>query len=430
MPARCFLALLLCLPLCVAAVGLRADTVPVNSAAALPEAIAEAITAATGGTVLLLAAGDYGRLDLNGLVMPADQPLVLRGDAGGGTVITGMMLRDVQNLVLENIRFDYTFTPGDSPRLRVFQVNDSQGITIRNAVFDGDVARGISAVSDGFGTAFGLNLRGSSRVTVEHTEIRGFYRGLTVSRCQDITIRGNDVHDIRMDGMNFAQITGGVIEANYIHDFNRSLASRDHADMIQFWTEDTTAPSRDIVIRNNVLSSGAGWYTQSIFMRNERVDKGEAGPEMYYQNILITQNVIINAHLHGISIGASNGLTISNNTVIRNARSEGERNNVLLWTPRINVAPRSQRVQILRNVTSRIDGYENQNDWTVTDNLLVQDRGQAQSGVFYDAAFADARAGDPQDLASFSYRTGGPLDRTGLGADRLDTPYPALPVVR
>ena len=151
---------------------------------------------------------------------------------------------------------------------------------------------------------------------------------------------------------------------------------------------------------------------------------------MYYQNILITQNVIINAHLHGISIGASNGLTISNNTVIRNARSEGERNNVLLWTPRINVAPRSQRVQILRNVTSRIDGYENQNDWTVTDNLLVQDRGQAQSGVFYDAAFADARAGDPQDLASFSYRTGGPLDRTGLGADRLDTPYPALPVVR
>lgn len=427
MPGRRFLALLLCLPLylplCALPVGLRAETVQVGSAAALQEAIA----GAPGGTVLQLAAGNYGRLDLNGLIMPADQPLVLRGDAAGGSVITGMMLRDVQNIVLENILFDYTFSPDDSPRLRVFQVSDSSGVTIRNSVFDGDVAQGVSAVSDGFGTAFGLDLRGSRGVTVEYNEIRGFYRGLKANRCRDLIIRGNDVHDIRMDGMNFAQIDGGLIEGNYIHDFNRSLNSRDHSDMIQFWTEDTTAPSRDIVIRDNVLSSGGGWYTQSIFMRNERVDKGNAGPEMYYQNITIANNVIINAHLHGISIGASDGLTISNNTLIRNARSEGQRRNPLLWTPRINVAPRSQDVEIQRNVTSRIDGYDNQADWTVADNLLVQDRGQAQSGVFYDAVFADARTGNPQDLASFSYRPGGALDGTGLGASRLDTPNPGLP---
>ena len=132
--------------------------------------------------------------------------------------------------------------------------------------------------------------------------------------------------------MNFAQVERVRIEANHIHDFNRVLESPDHADMIQFWTNGTTSPSSDITIRGNILNSGAGWFTQSIFMRNELVDSGKAEAEMFYRNVIIEDNVIINAHLHGISVGETAGLKIANNTVIRNARSQGK--DCLLYTSR------------------------------------------------------------------------------------------------
>ena len=401
----------------------QAETVPV----ATPAALQQALLAVAPGDVLVLGAGDYGQLDLRGLVMPQDRPVVLRGADDGAVRFSGMQLRDVGGLVLENLSFDYSFAPGDPPHLRPFQIINSRGVTIRGALFDGDVARSVGPDSDGYGTAFGLSVRGSAQVTIEAVEIRGFFRGLVVSESRDLVVRGNDLHDLRMDGMNFAQVEDVLIEGNHIHDFARALASGDHADMIQFWTNGTETPSRDIVIRGNVLNSGGGWWTQSIFMRNELVDQGLAGAGMFYRNVLIEQNVIINAHLHGITVGETDGLIIRNNTVIRNARSEGADDNVALWNPRISVSAAARDVQILRNVVSRIAGVEGQADWVVADNVFVQDQGRLGEGLFYDLAFVAARTGDPQDLGAFSYLPGGPLDGTGIGASRLDGLQPEVP---
>ena len=416
----CSLALLSAL---VAGPAAQAETVPV----ATPAALQQALLAVAPGDVLVLGAGDYGQLDLRGLVMPQDRPVVLRGADDGAVRFSGMHLREVEGLVLENLVFDYSYAPGDPRYLRPFQIISSRRITIRKALFDGDVARGVSASADGFGTGFALGITGSAGVVLIDSEIRGFLRGVVVSDSRDIVLRGNDIHSLRSDGMNFAQVESVLIEGNHIHDFLRALDSADHADMIQFWTNGTETPSRDIVIRGNVLNSGGGWWTQSIFMRNDQVDRGLAGPEMFYRNVLIEQNVIINAHLHGIAVGETDGLIIRNNTVIRNARSEGERDNVALWNPRISVAETSRNVQILRNVVSRIGGAEGQAGWVVAENIFVQDQGRLGEGLFYDLVFVDARTGDPQDLGSFSYLPGGPLDGTGIGASRLASLQPEVP---
>ena len=228
-------------------------------------------------------------------------------------------------------------------------------------------------------------------------------------------IIGNEIHGLRSDGLNFAQVEGVVIEENKIHDFNRSLKSADHADMIQFWTNQTNAPSRDITIRNNILNSGAGLYTQSILMRNDQVDRGLAGDEMYYQNVRIEGNVISNAHLHGITVGETDGLTIVNNTVIRNARSQGKADNPALWTPQIRISEAARNVEIARNVTAKIVGPRDQPDWRVEDNIIVQDAARMRPG-HYRTVFD----GDPADLSSLRYLPGGPLDGAGIGAPRLD----------
>lgn len=414
--ARLPLALLCALVGIGVGIGARAQTVQLAPA----DDLAAALSTAAAGTVVELAPGDHGALALRGLQGTADAPITLRSaDPADPARITGLDLRGAAFLRLEGLVFDYTFSPGDPGNLRPFSVSDSTGIAFVGNLFDGDVAQGVSATDDGFPTAFGLSVRGSTEITVQDNEIRGFYRGLAVSRTADLQVTGNDLHGIRMDGMNFAEVQRVEIAENRIHDFARSLASGDHSDMIQFWTNGTGSPSTDIVIRDNILNAGNGWYTQSIFMRNELVDQGQAGDEMFYRNVTITGNVIINAQLHGITVGETEGLVIANNAVLRNRLAEGPVDNPGLWTPQIRVAPASRDVTITANVTARIAGPDGQRDWQVSDNLIVQDRGRLEDGLFYGLVFADALTGDPSDLASFAPLPGGPLDGSGIGPEIL-----------
>ena len=403
---------------------LHAETVvEVASAAALTNALGTAAP----GTVLQLTGDDYGALILTDLNGADGAPITLRSaDPAHPAQFSAMHLRGVSHLVLQGLSFDYRFSPEDAANFRPFDITGAQDITLTGNLFDGDVATGVSAEDDDKPTGFGLALRGVTKAMLDGNEIRNFYRGLIFSESTDVTVRGNDVHDIRMDGMDFAQMDRVLIEGNHIHDFKRVLASTDHADMIQFWTNGTKTPSSDITIRGNILNSGAGLYTQSIFMRNDQVDTGKAGPEMFYRRVVIEENVIINAHLHGITVGETADLMIRNNSVIRNAASQGPEDNPALWTPQIRVAPTSTKVTVIKNVVSKVAGYDTQPDWTVADNFAIQDRNPSQPG-FYDQVFVAARSGDPTNLASFAYLPGGPLDGAGIGAALLDASRNALP---
>ena len=369
----------------------------------------------TGGEIAL-APGAYGAVELRKLNLPDGQRLTLRSaDPTNPARFSGILLQKMRNLTIENVVFDYTFKAGDKLFLRPFQIIKSENITIRGVHFDGDLARGRGPVDNGFPTAFGLGVTGSRNIVVQGNKIHGFHRGLVVSQSRGVTIKDNNVYHIRSDGMNFADVAGLRITGNYIHDFKRSPASKDHSDMIQFWTKNTDNASRDVVIRDNLLSSGTGLYTQSIFMRNDQVDRGLAGAEMFYRNITIENNTIINAHLHGITVGETDGLVIRNNTVVRNKSSKGKKNKPALWTPQIRVAPTARNVEITRNVTSKVVGHEQQAGWRVARNFFVQDTMETQPG-FYGAVFGRASMNKPTSPASFTPKPGGPLHNANLGS--------------
>lgn len=390
-----------------------------------PSELADAIASLDGaGGTILLPGGDYAPLFLRESGAEGSPLVLAAADPGNPPRFPALETQRAEHVVLEGLILDYRFAPGDQISTRPFILSESRDITLRRVLIDGDDARGTGSVDDGFGFGIGLNVLYSRDITIEESEIRGFHRGIGVGEVQGFTLTGSLIHDLRSDGMNFSQVSDVRIENNVIRDFRRPPKSDDHADMIQFWTVGTDEPSTDIVIRNNVLNSGRELYTQSIFMRNERVDQGDAGRELYYRNVTIEGNVVINAHLHGITVGETIGLTIANNTLIENRGSINPADadpNSDVWTPQIVVSKRAQDVRILRNAVATITGPDGQADWQVEDNLRIQVRTRGAND-FYTRMFADPLRGDPRDLATFASLPGGPLDGTGIGAPRLDPP--------
>jgi hypothetical protein len=388
------------------------------------DALAAALGTAAPGDVLLLAPGDYGALVLRRGFGDAARPVTLRSaDPARPARFSHLRISEARGLVLEDLVFDYTFAPGDDPNgLRVFQITGARDITFRGVIFDGDRAQGAGPANDGFPAGQGVVIRNCTGITVETSEVRGWKRGMVIGHSTGITLRDNRFHDLRSDGLNFAAVRDVLVEGNRFGPFVRSLDAGDHSDMIQFWTIGTKVPSENITLRDNILFSGTGLYTQSIFMRNEEVDRGRQGREMYYRNVTITGNVIVNAHLHGITVGPTDGLLIANNTLVRNAASSGPGGSAPLWTPTIRVAPRSENVLITANVTPGILGPDkvpaDLPAWRVTGNLITQDADPSATN-HVEALFVAPRTGDPATLAPFTYLPGGAADGRRLGAPGL-----------
>lgn len=382
------------------------------------EELYSALANAQGGETIELAAGNYGQVDLTGRsgfnIEFASTVTIKSADADHPAVITGLDVRGATNLTFDGLVFDYTFQTGDKIYDRPFSVTGGRNIAITNSTFDGDNASGVSEVSDGYGYAIGLSFRGTENVVVDGNTFFDFHRGMVVTRVDDITVSNNEMYDIRMDGMNFADVENVVIADNYLHDWRGSETSSDHCDMIQFWTNNTSDPSRNILITGNRLDIGDGTPTQSIFMRNDQVDRGLAGEEMYYENVTISNNLIVNGHLHGIVVGETNGLTITNNTVLHDDGVNDDGADPTVEIPRISVASASMDVVIAQNVAYDVNGFAGQSDWVVEHNVNVQDQDANQDG-FYNDMFISSTLSSDSGLATYIPIEGSLIDAWDAG---------------
>ncbi|MDE3081558.1 MAG: hypothetical protein KGI94_16160, partial [Paracoccaceae bacterium] len=115
------------------------------------------------------------------------------------------------------------------------------------------------------------------------------------------------------------------------------------------------------------------------------------------------------------------GITISHNTLVHDARSDGPQANPPLWRPRIEVAKRSTDVTIEGNIAAAFPEPQPGQNWSARDNVVAQDR-DPQAPGYYGQIFVNAMAGDPRDLRNFAYRKGGPADGHRIGAAALIDP--------
>ncbi len=366
-----------------------------------------ALATATGGETILLASGDYGKLNLSGMKFSSNVTLK-SADATTMASFSEAYVKHSSNITFDTIKFDYNYSTGETYRASKFRVENSSDITFTNSLFDGDVAHGTGTAADGLGSGKGLIVKGSTNVDIVDSEFHSWWTALTVNTSSDIHVAGNNIHGIRSDGMKLGSSQTVLVEKNYIHDFDGAQGLSDHRDMIQIMRSSGTGVS-DLTIRDNIFDMGSGIFTQTIWAGRDKANSND--PTHWHQNVLIENNVIYNAHSHGIAFDLADGLTIRENSLIAVDRAETGG----ITIPKINVTSGSKNVTIENNIAPGIIGENGQSDWNVQNNALIQNTNQNAPG-FYDDQFIYNATAQADGSNQFQIAVGSMVDQLNAGS--------------
>ena len=404
----------------IAALLLGAGPALADMRRADPASVDAVLRGVGSGDTVLLAPGRYAPIRIEDLTGTERRPLTLRAaDPTDPPILAGISLRGAAHVRLADAIVEAPAAGGAAIRIDGGRDIAVEGVTM--------IAPPGPHPAPGFqGT--GLHATGVRGLTLAGSRMAGLRRGVLIARSEDVLIEGSTVEWTSLDGFSFAEVQNLRVENNVLRD---PMPVYDgHPDMIQVWTRGTTRPSTRIAIRGNVLNVGRGYAVQSIFMRNEAVDAGGRGRSMFYRDVTIEENVVIGAHLHGISVGAAEGVLIRRNTLARAVQAVrprpgrelrngwGDAGDPGLSTPQIRIDPMAVDVAVLDNVAPRLPTEDWREDWIVAGNVAVQDRYPGQPD-HYDVVFASVDPSRPARVADYAPRPGGPLDGRAVGAARL-----------
>ena len=270
---------------------------------------AELATALAGGAgVFTLAGGDYGALP----TLPAGTALI-GADPAGKPTFSASFIKDRDGITLDGLHFKHTYVSGDGYSKNVLYLNGVTNFIMRNCEVEGD--------RDDNGSCIGRGVRtsGGDSLLFEDNEIHTVWKAIGISS-SNATLRGNDIHTFRSDGINTGDVVNFLAEGNYIHDADLVKAQGDHRDSIQLM-----GTADGMVIRDNFIDIGLGLYSQSIWSDGKnRMD-----------NVVVARNVIINSHTNGIALHNIGKIDVTGNVMVWLPRDDAASQGV--QTPKVNV---------------------------------------------------------------------------------------------
>lgn len=278
-------------------------------------ALNAAIKTAHAGDVIQLAAGTYSGVTVQNF-SSAGAVTITSADPNHHAVITDMQVNNSSGLNFTNLEFSFAAST-TAAGVNAFGI---QVLSSQNVNFDHDSIHG-TLDHDPSTDIRGLNLQGDSNVNVTNSEFQQLYVGIHNLDTTNVTISGNNFHDIRSDGVDNTGVSQLDISDNSFSNFYRvgePLTGGDHGDAIQFFTQTGQSSMTDITVANNVMVQGAGRNFQGIFVQDM------SGGAIPYHNVNITGNLIVGGSDMAIYVGGTTGLaatdvTISNNTIVQTA---------------------------------------------------------------------------------------------------------------
>lgn len=406
----------------------------------------------TDGIIELKAGVNFGSIVLKGseAFLSDDNPITFVTDADNPASLSGVKLYGAKNVTFDGIHFDYTHPTGKDVKKADFIVGTAadglvpENITFLNCMFEGGTGGALDGKYDGYPAGTGLRVFDAINVKVIDCTFDSWFQAITfrgVSETEEngSIIKGNEVTNNSNDGIVVAasvfESSGLSIEENYLHDFatlpDLDSASDLHPDFIQVQSSNNTTvngvrthiedtkPITNLTIKNNILDTGTTGqtWTQSIFIRNQAVDAYGAGDEMLYRDFLIEGNLIRNAHLHGITFGHVDGITVRQNTLLQNIEildiADGDSPSKREFVPQINVGEGVSDLEIEQNILPAAFAWSGLSN----SNLLIQRSDPDAAIAYYDDVFVNGTSDNSVAAPQITVVQGGPGDVVGLGAD-------------
>lgn len=392
-------------------------TITVSSTADLADAY-QLLSKQAGGGTILLEAGSYGYWSpsIYGQADGTEPVIIKSANPDDPARFTSMLLREVSNIRIESVAFDSTgVSPGDGS----FDVWAQQVDTVQivNSIFTFDAD---NTLKDGglIGDKAVL-FRDSSNILFENNYVDGYHHALEVTNVINADIIGNEITNFSGDGFRGGGLRDVTIADNYIYDPYSIDQFIDHTDLIQVWGAGSYILTENLTISNNTLIATDA-ASQSIFVRNEEFGKPGDSTAGHYKNITITDNLIYNAHTHGIHVSDANGVLIDNNTVLWNQDATKSMSGVPLeGEPSINLRSTVLNATVTDNITPKISVPDGT---TLSGNQIVtydSPNDPAYVGNHFLNPFAGA-AVTPGDLAMLTSSPWAGLYGSSIGNSAVD----------
>jgi nitrous oxidase accessory protein NosD len=255
-----------------------------------------ALKVAKGGDTIQLTSGTYDGAYFKHMTFSGAGVTITSANPGDPAVLSNTSLINIHGVTFTNLELT-----GKAPAYAGFIVRDSSDIHFDrvhvHGSLDGDASNDVN----------GMQIVGSTNVTVTNSELEQLGRAIVVDESTKVTLSGNYVHDLRTDGFDFAEVGFIKVTDNIFRNF--TAVGDDHPDAIQFFTTGTVKPSHDIQISGNVIMRGEQGWTQGIFL------KDNVGG-LSFERVSITDNLVVGTGHNGIRVWGAKDLTISNNELI------------------------------------------------------------------------------------------------------------------
>jgi len=263
-----------------------------------------ALSSATAGEVIKLAAGTYSNVTINNVKF-ASTVTITSATPGQPATLKDLKVVNCKFLAFTNLELSSAgdpVSPAGACYTAPFRISSSDNISFNALNVHGD-PNGTLATDAG-----GLMVEDSTHIKITNSQFWHVHWGIDQVDNNAVTISGNSFHEVWDDGIRGGGTSNIQILNNSFTDFHMDPTDTDHPDAIQFWTTGTNKATTNITISGNTFTRGAGGAIQGIFMRDEDGNKP-------YQNVTITNNSFTGTMDNGIVVYNARNLAISNNVV-------------------------------------------------------------------------------------------------------------------
>ncbi len=268
--------------------------------------LASALATANGGDAIALQPGVYSGLALKQLDFPSGVTIT-SADPSNKAVLTNFAATGVKGLTFSDIEFLADRTSGNW----AFQFLKSDRITFERVFVHG------SLDGDSGNDAGALLFQQSTNIMVIGSEFTQLRAAIGHLDGQGLSVAENHIHHVMKAGVIVAGVSDVSISRNTISDIEPIKG--EHPDAIQFFTTNTKAAAKDIVVEENVILRGDGGATQGIFFRDQ------VGT-LPYENVTISKNLIIGTGPGGIYVVGAKDLKILDNNLVSTPGNAGRTN--------------------------------------------------------------------------------------------------------